>query len=646
MAFSGPPADGAPLSWNNAAGGSASVAANWNPVQMPAASDDLTFALNATYTVTFNAAVTASQTHAYRNGTVTLNMSSPHSTSSTVTIGSLSGDNPTVTLTTGTLTANANAVIGNSSGSAGALIVNDDDADFVVGNGADLIVGFNGDASLSVVGTGRVEVADQFIAGSNATSTPAVTISGFSIAPVNRSALDVLGTGESRIGQGGDAVMTIDSGGRAHFAGDVIIANGSASASIVNVQTSGLLDATLDVDGDLLIGRNSSAIAAGNGTLNVLIGGQVDVAGETLLGDPNGGVGTLHMDGGEFYGILDISVLAGSTINGTGTINADVANSGNIQPTGASGLTFNGILSNTTNNIAGTKIHFGATGGYTGSGTCQADITGNTTATITPTGPLTIGANTTSGYSYGGQLQVGAQSVTLRDSNGAVLGGLTTIDGGNVLCTAGIGIQNGARVLGVGTLSANVTNAGILEPDSGSAVPGILTVDGNLLVNPSSNMRFELNGPGNSHRINVSGSMTLNGTVTLTLAPGYLPTIGEQIILVNATAGRTGTFSTVVHTALCDQYTLVLVYSSTAAIALVRPGLAVTSVGDVDRDGDQDLDDFIRWSACLAGPGVLTPPPGCDPDDFAHRADLDGPACADYDVDLADYAVWQRILGN
>jgi len=55
--------------------------------------------------------------------------------------------------------------------------------------------------------------------------------------------------------------------------------------------------------------------------------------------------------------------------------------------------------------------------------------------------------------------------------------------------------------------------------------------------------------------------------------------------------------------------------------------------GDLDGDGDVDLDDFDGFAACLGGPGMTTPPPGCAPDYFA-RADMDG----DLDVDLADVA--------
>ncbi|MBI5866456.1 MAG: hypothetical protein HZB38_18450, partial [Planctomycetes bacterium] len=392
-------ARGSALSWNNPAGGSAATSTNWLPAQIPTSADDLTFNLAATYTTSFNSTVAASRTHTYRQGIVTLSMLNPHTASTGVTIGSTSPDNATVTLTTGTFTSNAAVNLGNGSGSTGVLNVNDDDADFIVGSGADLTVGVNGAATLNVTAAGSVQVGDQLIVGSNSTSAPTVTISGFSTVPLGFSGLTVLGTNESRIGQGGDATMNINTGAFASFAGDVIIANGAASTSTVTVQTAGLLNARLLVGGDLLVGRNSSGTAAGTGTLNINTGGQADVDGAAFLGDPNGGVGHVSLGGGTFNGTGAITVLSGSTISGNGTINADIGNSGNIQPSGGTGLTINGQLSNTTNNISGNRIHFGPQGSYLGSGLCVADITGDAASSITATGPLFIGANTTSGFS-------------------------------------------------------------------------------------------------------------------------------------------------------------------------------------------------------------------------------------------------------
>lgn len=242
------------LSWNNALGGSAATASNWNPVQIPTTVDDLTFNLGGSYSVTWNAAVANSRTHTYRQGTVTHTISSPHTVSSGITVGNLAGD--------------------------------------------------------------------------------------------------------------------------------------------------------------------------------------------TILGDPDGGSGTIFLNGGSFIGGQPVQMLSGSALTGMVTVDADITvGSGRIVPTGASGLTFNGVISNADAGVFGTKIHFGAGGGYAGSGVCDTEITGDSAAAITATGNLSIGKNSAAGFSYYGALAVGSQDVTLVDSNGTVLGGLMTVDtGGSLSCSTGIGL--------------------------------------------------------------------------------------------------------------------------------------------------------------------------------------------------------------
>ena len=63
------------------------------------------------------------------------------------------------------------------------------------------------------------------------------------------------------------------------------------------------------------------------------------------------------------------------------------------------------------------------------------------------------------------------------------------------------------------------------------------------------------------------------------------------------------------------------------------------TLGDMDGDGDADLDDHALFAECLSGPGVTTPPDGCSVDEFT-RADID----ADSDVDLVDAGAFFNAL--
>ena len=63
--------------------------------------------------------------------------------------------------------------------------------------------------------------------------------------------------------------------------------------------------------------------------------------------------------------------------------------------------------------------------------------------------------------------------------------------------------------------------------------------------------------------------------------------------------------------------------------------------GDIDLDGDVDIDDFALFTDSMAGPTQMEPLPGVDPAHFT-RADLD----LDKDVDLADFADFQQHFGD
>lgn len=633
------PVNAAALSWNNAVGGAAATSGNWTPAQVPASADDLTFNVTSVYTVTWNSLVTASRTHTLKRGTVTYSLSSPHTAGLGIIVGDQGTDSSTLTVTTGTLRSDASMTVANATGSSGTLNVDDDDAELIVGNGADLTIGNNGTGQLNVTNEALVEVADQLMVGSNAVSSANVTVSGASfISPTTfrRSRLRVLGANDSRIGLGGDVTLNVSNGALASFASRLIVANGSASVSSVTVATSSsIFSAQLDVGGELFLGRNvSTGVIAGSGTLVINTGGLVNVTGATRLGDPDGGSGTITMGGGAFVGGQPIEVLAGSTIEGTGTISADISNNGAIAPQGALGLALNGVLSNATHNVVGTRIAFGSTGGYTGAGSCQTDIAGDVGAVITATGPLSLGRNTTGGVNYNGDLHVGTHAVTLVDSNGAVLGGETIIDtGGQLSCVGGIGVASGGRLTGRGTVTSNVVMSGALDPQRSPTPGGIMAISGNLVMSPSGSFEMEIGGPpaSASHdRANVTGTASFDGVIRVTIPNGYVPRVGEQFIAINATLGRTGEFASVVppDPVPCNGVTFVDVYSSTAAIVLVRPPLGCTALGDLNSDGrcnGPDIQPFVN--ALVTGP-------------YNHCADMNG----DCQNTAADIAIFLNCL--
>ncbi|MBU6412257.1 MAG: hypothetical protein KGS45_02180 [Planctomycetes bacterium] len=289
------------LNWTNISGGSASTASNWNPVVIPGASHTLQFDLPNTFTVSYNNATVASLGHVYKRGTVTLAIGSPHTVgASGIILGDTSGDIATATLSTGDLISTANVVVADDSGSTGTLNMVNQLGTLATTGTAGLIVGRNGAATLNMSSSSSATISGNAVFGENGTSSVTATISGGStINPNVRTQLIVNGATASRIGSGGDILFNIVNGARADFASDLIVANGSASFSTVEVRGTTLLStpSRFFVGGNLYLGRNLSAgTAAGNGRLHVLHRGTAIVNGTLFIaGDTLGGTGELTL---------------------------------------------------------------------------------------------------------------------------------------------------------------------------------------------------------------------------------------------------------------------------------------------------------------------------------------------------------------
>jgi len=606
------PASGATLTWNGTTG-NASQTAKWSPSQLPVAADDLFFPGATTFTITFDGTVATVNSQTFRNTVnATLSLSAAHAVTTTFDIGTISGDSPTTHLGTGALTVGGAVTLGDVSGSSGTMTIDGDDATLTIsGAASDFVAGRAGIGNVNVSGGGVITAGDDFIIGALASGSGDVTVTGGSgsLPFLNISTIETTSSvgGDIIIGNSGSGNLHLLGGGLAHSAHDVRIAASSSASGAVDLSGSfSFLSSRLAADRNIDVARNDSVLAAGTAVITINSPGIVSAGSAVRIGDADGGTGTVTLNSGTL-GAVNVDIQTNGNLTGTGSVNANISNVGDITPSGASGLTINGILSNSTSNrITGTKIHFGPGGGYSGSGTCQVDISGDATSTITATGTLTIGDNTASGFFYLGTLAVGGSIVTLLDSNGAVLGGLTTLNSGRLECSAGIGIQNGATLQGDGLLVSSVTASGVLDPHTAGSVGGLITIQGNLLMNPTGSVDMEIGGsPGgsNNDRINVSGTATFGGTMRVKLKNGYVPHVGEQFIAVNATGGRTGTFASIIPPSPtpCNNVTFVLVYSSTAAIVLVRPPLGCTALGDLNSNGGCDGGDIQLFVDSLIG---------------------------------------------
>ena len=103
-------------------------------------------------------------------------------------------------------------------------------------------------------------------------------------------------------------------------------------------------------------------------------------------------------------------------------------------------------------------------------------------------------------------------------------------------------VKNGAILGGTGTVGAVTTTGGTVSPGDS---PGILNVQGNFTLDPTSTFVAELNGstPGTDFdQLNVTGVVNLNGSAGYPPSLGFSPPGGESFSIIRSTAPIVGTF--------------------------------------------------------------------------------------------------------
>jgi autotransporter-associated beta strand protein len=174
-------------------------------------------------------------------------------------------------------------------------------------------------------------------------------------------------------------------------------------------------------------------------------------------------------------------------------------------------------------------------------------------------GKLIIGIDNTSttfsgvisdGSAAGGQLsKLGGGIQTLTGIS--TYTGETVVSGGNLRVNGDISTSSVTRVLPGGTLSGT-GKVGAVDMAGGAiapgASPGILNTGSVVTSSSSSNFQFEIGGltAGSQYdQINTTGTISLDGILTLSLVGGFTPTPGNQFFpwLNDGTDPISGTFA-------------------------------------------------------------------------------------------------------
>jgi|GEM_PF-6381963 len=562
--------------------------------------------------------------------------------------------------------------IGQASGAVGLVEVFGGGR-FANPGGTLLLVGLNGTGTLDIGINGIVE-GNSCNVGSQTGGSGTVIVDGTN---ARLNLINNLFVGGSSGGAGGTGSLTIANGGAVTAGGDVVVYSSSdpftmnggtltaggdieingGTRTLTNVSitanTISLQNPTLNVSGSLS-GEVSmtSSVTTINATGPLTMGDAASTVGVfgfgtvnagthavTLLDSNNAVPGNVTIAGGSLSTSDGLLVRAGDQVSGFGTVNGPVSNLGTISPSGA-GLTFTGLVSGTGLAFAGSTTTFATGGGFFGSGAISTQVITQAGSQITASGAMSLGDSTlpTDKAEIGGAILGGPFTVQLFDSVRPLVTGSFELQGGILSAfPAASGVQfkrigvQPALLSGNGSAGVIVHNNGRVNPGSLADRTRVIAFSAGYDQRPlagSSAGTYEVDIDGatsnNVDRLAVTGTAFLDGTLIVNRVGGFMPPVGQQYTILNATT-VSGTFPVV----LAEGFQVV--YSPTT-VTLVFQGICDSADFNCDEDfgTDADIESFF---ACLGGNC-----PAC-PNDSDFNND------GDFGTD-ADIEAFFRVLGG
>ena len=310
----------------------------------------------------------------------------------------------------------------------------------------------------------------------------------------------------------------------------------------------------------------STSTFANSGTITVASGKTLTVSGGSFTNSVGGSVGgagttltfsgsTLSVAAGASTPIFSTLNLSGTTVNGAGSL--DIPAGTKVYLTNNTSISKPVHLWGGLESVSYTNTISGLLTTETGSTLAVRGANLNVSSGFTNNGAIVLGlpgsaATIQSNLSVSGVLinsgtidfVDGGTGVSFRTLGGTLvnqgllkvntLGLPVTLSGGSFTNSAG-GIIEGKGILTVS--STAFSNAGIIRTGlTGTPLYGILTITGPLPTTATSELVTKLGGAtaaGTDYdKIAVSGLATLNGTLTVSLAPGYTPANGNTFTLL------------------------------------------------------------------------------------------------------------------
>ena len=327
-------------------------------------------------------------------------------------------------------------------------------------------------------------------------------------------------------------------------------ANLGAAPTLLTLANGSTLRTTADFSTGRLILLTGSSGGAPGGTIETASGSQFTVNSQILQGTQAAtltktGDGTLVLNGGNTYSggtTISAGTLQVGTGGTTGSMLGNVVDNGALAFDRSDTVTFGGLIAGSgslsqtgTGTTVLTNNDTYAGGTTIGSGTLQlgnGGTTGSIVGNVTDNGALVF--DRSDSVTFGGTIS-GSGSVTQSGPGVTVLmgnnsyAGATTIsngwlyvDGDQSGATGPTTAASGTRLAGNGIVGGNVTIAdgATLAPGAVPTTPATLTINGDLDLNPTSNLFYNMvqaNVAGGqlNDLTNVNGNLVLDGVINV-----------------------------------------------------------------------------------------------------------------------------------
>ncbi|MCC6681979.1 MAG: hypothetical protein IT445_13850 [Phycisphaeraceae bacterium] len=183
----------------------------------------------------------------------------------------------------------------------------------------------------------------------------------------------------------------------------------------------------------------------------------------------------------------------------------------------------------------------------------------------------------------GNQLSMSGGSMLLSNNANLAVSNILSITGGSTLG-------------GNGTVTGFVANGGCISPGTS---PGLLIINGALVQSATGKLKMEW-AQGGYDLLGVTGNVTFDGTLDLSLLDEFTPAIGQSITIISA-AAVSGTFDTITGVNVTDDLALAVRYhSNTVTVTAAIPGDAnldnLVNLADLQILGDHWQSSSATWS--------------------------------------------------